>query len=245
MLRDTVVNPPSGQRPEQIIIFFHGYGSSGASMANHVGNLLSSELPNTRIYCPDGPTKLGEDKHGNTYHSWFQVDDMLDNPDCDIVAQRARQASPAVQKYIDDVIKREGITEDRVIIAGFSQGGTMAFYAGLLRETEVAGVYSLSGGALDRLGTPTSKPPVALLAGENENQGYSGHPMAKAAHAQLDQQGFRTDCIVLPNQGHSITPESMRLLGQLTRFLTPDTPRPPVSAPVQNKQNQRIKPPGF
>jgi|GEM_PF-1171144 len=237
MLHDVVVNPPSGCA-ENIIIFFHGYGSGGAAMAQHVGNLLAPHLPDTKIYCPNGPIKIGEDRDGRTYHSWFPVEDMLDDPDNDKAAARLRMAMPEIQSYIDDVLKREGIGEDRVIIAGFSQGASAAFYAGLLREMPVAGVYSLSGGALDRLTDPQSKPPVALLAGEHENQGYSGHPMARAAYGLLKDMGFKADAVVLENQGHAITPESMRLLGQMTRYLTPDTPRPPAVQPVKNKQKQ-------
>ena len=242
MLHDVVVNPPSG-RTENIIIFFHGYGSSGPSMAQHVGNLLAPHLPDTKIFCPNGPITIGKDHDGNTYHSWFPVEDMLDNPDNDTSAARVRMAMPEVQAYIDDVLKREGISEDRVIIAGFSQGASTAFYAGLLRDTPVAGVYSLSGGALDRLTDPQSKPPVALLAGEHENQGYSGHPMARATYDLLKDMGFKTDVVVLPNQGHSITPESMRLLGQMTRYLTPDAPRPPITDAPKTPQKQPPKPP--
>lgn len=240
MLHDVVVNPPSG-RTENIIIFFHGYGSSGAAMAQHVGNLLAPHLPDTKIFCPDAPIKIGEDRDGNTYHSWFPVEDMLDNPDNDTSAARVRMAMPDIHAYIDDVLKREAISNDRVIIAGFSQGASTAFYAALLRDTPVAGVYSLSGGALDRLTDPQSRPPVALLAGEHENQGYSGHPMARATHDLLKDMGFKTEAVVLPNQGHSISPESMRLLGQMTRYLTPDTPRLP--APQTEKTLQKQSPP--
>lgn len=242
MLHDVVVNPPSG-RTENIIIFFHGYGSSGASMAQHVGTLLAPHLPDTKIFCPNAPIKIGEDRDGNTYHSWFPVEDMLDNPDNDTAAARVRSVMPDVQSYIDSVLKRENISEDRVIIAGFSQGASTAFYAGLLRDTPVAGVYSLSGGALDRLTDPQSRPPVALLAGEQENQGYSGHPMARATHDLLKDMGFKTDVVVLPGQGHSITPESMRLLGQMTRYLTPDAPRPPATEAPKTQQKQPPKPP--
>ncbi|HCS23333.1 MAG TPA: hypothetical protein PLW48_04675 [Alphaproteobacteria bacterium] len=241
MYSESISDPPNGQRAEQVIIFFHGYGSSGESMAQHVGGLLAPHLQTARLYCPDGPIVLGTDSEGKTYHSWFDVSDVLDNPDCDKVAPRAHQAALDAQKYIDDVVRREGISEDRLIIAGFSQGGTMAFYSGLLRTSEVAGVYSLSGGALDRLTQPVSKPPVGLLAGERENQDYSGFPMAQKTRAQLDAQGFRVDCAVLGGQGHEITPEAVKLLAQLTHFLTPKEPRP--SAPENGNKNKGFRPP--
>lgn len=242
MYSERIVDPPNGQLPQQVIIFFHGYGSSGESMAQHVGGLLAPHLQTARIYCPNGSILLGQDQDGNRYHSWFDVSDVLDNPDCDVVAPRAHQEALDAQKYIDDVLRREGISEDRLIIAGFSQGGTMAFYSALLRTSEVAGVYCLSGGALDRLTQPVSKPPVGLLAGEREHQDYSGYPMAQKTRAQLDAQGFRVDCAVLPGQGHDISPEAVKLLAHLTHFLTPKEPRGAPSLEKANK-NSGLKPP--
>jgi phospholipase/carboxylesterase len=119
--------------------------------------------------------------------------------------------------YIDKVIAEEGIPEDRVIIAGFSQGGTMAYYTALLRDSKVAGVYALSGGALDQLQDPVSSPKIGLVAGGKEAQDYSGAPHQEMMREKLEKAGFNVDCVIIPGQGHDISWKSMELLSVFTR----------------------------
>lgn len=45
---------------------------------------------------------------------------------------------------IDNEIK-EGISADRIIVGGFSQGGALALYSALVYPQQLAGVVSLSG----------------------------------------------------------------------------------------------------
>lgn len=234
MLTDHTVEPSNGKPPEYLVIFFHGYGSNGDLMAQHVGGLLGPLLPEAKIRCPDGPIKFYEMPDGKFGRSWFEIRDLFDGDklpeDRKEIARRAATAAKEMNDYIDKVIKEEGIPEDRVIIAGFSQGGTMAFYTGLLRDSKVAGVYALSGGALDLLANPASKPPVGLLAGAREEQDYSGAPHQLKVSAALDKAGFNVDCVILPDQGHDISWKSMELLSVFTRAVTSEAFKAKVAA---------------
>ncbi len=151
MLTDHSVAPHNGQKPEYLVIFFHPSGSTGKMMAQQVGKLLGPEMPNAKIRCPDGPVDL--DWGG--IRDWFEIRDLQEGGkpiDSDEIARRATAAAKDVNAYIDKVITEEDIAEDHVIIAGFSLGATMAFYAALLRDKRVGAVFALSGGALDRIG---------------------------------------------------------------------------------------------
>jgi phospholipase/carboxylesterase len=224
MLTDHSVEPKNGKPPEYLVIFFHGYGANGAVTAEQVGDLLGPLLPEAKIRCPDGPIEFYKMPDGQSGCSWFEIRDLFDGDnlpeDRGEIARRASAAARKINDYIDRVIAEEGIPEDRVIIAGYSQGGTMAFYTGLLRDSKVAGVYVLSGGALDLLERPVSKPPVGLVAGGREAQDYSGFPQAQKTHKALDAAGFFTDCVIIPDQGHQISWKSMELLSVFTRAVT-------------------------
>ncbi|TAL33688.1 MAG: hypothetical protein EPN97_09205 [Alphaproteobacteria bacterium] len=244
MLTDHTVDPKNGKSPEYLVIFFHGYGSNGELMAEHVGNLLGPLLPEAKIRCPDGPIDIHTTESGIVLKSWFELRDIIDgdkDPDSDEVGRRATGAAKEMNDYIDKVIAEEGISKDRVIIAGFSQGGTMAFYAGLLRDEPVAGVYALSGGALDRLTAPVSKPPVGLVAGGRENQHYSGFPHAQKTHKALDDAGFFTDCVIIPDQGHDISWKSMELLSVFTRAVTSEDFKSRAAAEQNNFPPKKIR----
>lgn len=223
MLKDYSVDAKSGEKPEYLVIFFHGYGSGGQQMADYVGGLLGEKLPEAKLRFPEGPIELHRDDEGHSYHSWFDIQDMVGDgkrPDPDKIGPRAAQAAEDINAYIDKVIAEEGVSPDKVILAGFSQGATMAYYAGLLRDDPVAGVYSLSGGALDRLADPKSKPPVGLVAGGEEHSDYSGNIHAQKVVKELDEAGFLTQCVLVPGKKHEISPESMDLLAAFTRIVT-------------------------
>jgi len=236
MINDYAREPLSGDKPDTLVIFFHGYGSSAALMAQHVGDLLGPLLPNAKLRFPDGPEKLGWDNH-----SWFDVQDVLANPDHQAnkatVAPRAAAAAKEMNDYVSRVMAEDGVSEKQVIIAGFSQGGTMAYYTALLRGSDVAGVYTLSGGALENLTNATSHPPAYLVAGGNEQQDYSGAPQADKTAALLRAQGFEAQSYIIPGQGHDITPKAMHLLADFAKAAAPankaSTPAPKAARPPQ------------
>ena len=216
MVSDYTRPPESGNKPEVIVIFFHGYGSSADLMRQYVGDMLGPMLPDAQLRFPDGPIQMGWNNH-----SWFDVQDVLDNPDDQAnkatVAPRAAEAAKAMNDYVSRVMAEEGVSEKQIILAGFSQGGTMAYYTGLLRDEAVGGVYALSGGALENLQQPKSMPPVGLVAGGLEQQDYSGAPQADKTAKLLRDIGFAAESYIIPGQEHQITPKAMDLLAAFTK----------------------------
>lgn len=233
MINDYTRPPESGEKPDVIVIFFHGYGSSADLMRQYVGDMLGPQLPNAQLRFPDGPIQMGWNNH-----SWFEVQDVLDNPDHQAnkatVAPRAALAAKAMNDYVSRVMAEEGVAEKQIILAGFSQGGTMAYYTGLLRDTEVGGVYALSGGALENLQQPKSQPVVALAAGGLEQQDYSGAPQAEKAAKLLQAMGFTADSYIIEGQGHDISPKAVSLLAAFTKAATRPKPAEVKPAPRKN-----------
>lgn len=241
MIHDYVREPYNGKKAEYLVIYFHGYGSSGALMEQYVGGLLGPLLPEAKLRFPDAPVQMGWDNH-----SWFELRDVIDTADVPelhgIVSARAAAAAQEMNDYIDRVIREEGIPADRVIIAGFSQGGTMAYYTALLRDTPVAGVFALSGGALDHIPEIRSRPPVLLVAGELEKQDYSGAPHAEKTRRFLDEKGFFVESVIVPDQRHETSPKAMELLSAFTRTVASEAFRT-KHAPAPEQDNRPAKPP--
>ncbi len=233
MINDYTRPPDSGEKADVIVIFFHGYGSSADLMRQYVGDMLGPMLPNAQLRFPDGPIQMGWNNH-----SWFDVQDVLSNPDHHAnkatVAPRAAEAAKAMNDYVSRVMAEEGVSEKQIVLAGFSQGGTMAYYTGLLRDEAVGGVYALSGGALENLQQPKSKPAVELVAGGLEQQDYSGAPQADKAAQLLQAMGFAADSYIIEGQEHKITPKAMDLLAAFTKAATKQKPAETRPAPRKN-----------
>lgn len=249
MLNDYSIDPKDGKKPEYLVIFFHGFSGDGCDAVKRVGGVLHPLLPEAKLRFPDAPIDLMPHPEDCAYQgpeeyrpqpgdikmrSWFDLMDMLTDPDSAKVRDRATAAAREINEYIDKVVAEEDISEDRVILAGFSQGATMAYYAGLLRDRPVGGVFSLSGGALDRI-DHISKPPVFLAAGDLERGHYSGMPHALHTHPLLEQAGFKAECVIIPDHGHDASPQAMSLLADFVHRLTP-APEQDNKPPKNNRK---------
>ena len=192
------------------LIFFHGYGSSANEMHDYLSQSFAEALPHFDIYFANAPLSTS---FNDAARSWFYIEDALNGPaDGNVMAPRALSAMPIIHEYIDNVLIAQNIDESRLILAGFSQGATMAFYAALQRSEPVLGVCSISGGALDQIKHIKSKPAVILLAGEIEHSLYSGREQAYKTHALLTENGFNAELSLSPGNEHSIDAYSIQKL---------------------------------
>lgn len=242
MIKDYQRPPHNGKAPTYTVVFFHGYGSSGALMHDYAGNLLAPLLPEAELRFADAPIQMGWD-----HHSWFELRDVVDAKIgtehlSQIVSQRAISAAKDVNAYIDHLIKEEGIPENRIILAGFSQGATMAFYAAMMRDKPLAGVFSLSGGALDRVPHIHTTLPVCLVAGELEQQDYSGAPHVQKAFDFLRSLNVLVQSTIVADQGHDISPKSMEIFRDfVSQIVSPSLNMP---AGMLNRKTE-YKPPSI
>lgn len=221
--------------PEYLVIFLHGYGGNGHNIIDRLNDFLSPLLPQAKLVCPDAPMTVPGNPEGAPWRQWFSVEGLDEDPDRYVIAERTMEQAPIVNAYIDEVMKRENVPADRVILAGFSQGATMAIYAGLTRDTPLAGIFSISGGAIDALPYVASKTPVALVVGGLEYgewkdgrwipNDYSGPSQLPRFEAHLQHLGISGLSRILPNVAHDLSREAMIQLAAMARVLIPDLPR--------------------
>lgn len=65
---------------------------------------------------------------------------MRENEDAEGIKASADYLNSLIQKEID-----AGIPADRIVLGGFSQGGAMSIYTGLMAKVKLAGIVSMSG----------------------------------------------------------------------------------------------------
>jgi predicted esterase len=125
------------------VIFFHGLGDSGsgwqffADMARQ-----SSEFDHINFVFPNAPTQSVTVNGGNSMPSWFDIQrfgEWTNNDDVDGYLKSLE----TVGKYIDEQITN-GITPDRIIVGGFSQGGGLALGTLALHEKKIGGILAFS-----------------------------------------------------------------------------------------------------
>ncbi|WP_028866169.1 alpha/beta hydrolase [Psychromonas aquimarina] len=123
------------------VIWLHGLGADGHDFEAVVPELaLPSNLP-VRFIFPHSPSIPVTINGGMIMPAWYDVADLSIDRKVDI--KQLRASADAVQKLIDREIER-GIKPERIILAGFSQGGAVAYQAALTYKQALGGLLVLS-----------------------------------------------------------------------------------------------------
>lgn len=132
---------PADSQPIAAMIILHGLGADGSDFAGIVPEFkLPSTLP-MRFILPHAPSIPVTINNGFVMPAWYDILDADVGRRVDEV--QLRQSAAAVHKLIDEQIAR-GIVSERIIVAGFSQGGAVAIEAALTYPQPLAGLLSMS-----------------------------------------------------------------------------------------------------
>ena len=136
---DCIVLEPS--RPAQAaIIWLHGLGADGFDFAPVPRQLDLPEEPSIRWVFPHAPSIPVTLNMGQVMPAWYDIASLesRDHDDAGI-----KRSSRAVRGLISHQIE-SGISPEKIVLAGFSQGGAIALYTGLREKRPLAGILALS-----------------------------------------------------------------------------------------------------
>lgn len=124
------------------IIWLHGLGADGYDFEPIAQQLLQSRrLANVRFILPHAREMAVTRNNGYIMPAWYDVYGIIP------VDKEDETGIQASQRYIDSLIQNEinrGIASERIVLAGFSQGGAIALYTALRYPQKLAGVLALS-----------------------------------------------------------------------------------------------------
>ena len=125
------------------IIWLHGLGASGDDFLPIVEQL---KLPKTiRFIFPHAPMRSVTINNGAIMRAWYDIKSF------DLTMYHNTNNHEGIlesQSIVNNLIEREisyGISPDRIVLGGFSQGGALALHAGLRFNKKLAGIVCLSG----------------------------------------------------------------------------------------------------
>jgi phospholipase/carboxylesterase len=131
----------TGEDPVGSIIWLHGLGADGHDFEAIVPELkLPSDLA-LRFVFPHAPIQPVTINGGMAMRSWYDILSF------DTDARADRDGVLKSSAFLDGLILREierGIRPEKVVIAGFSQGGAVAIQTALHTEHPIAGLMALS-----------------------------------------------------------------------------------------------------
>ncbi|HYD33833.1 MAG TPA: alpha/beta fold hydrolase [Methylophilaceae bacterium] len=124
--------------PDSAVIWLHGLGADGYDFEPVVKEL---DLPSTRFILPHAPVRPITINNGYPMRGWYDLFGL------EAGSRQDESGIREMQIHIAAVIAREnarGIPYERIVLAGFSQGGAIALHTALRFEHRLAGVMGLS-----------------------------------------------------------------------------------------------------
>jgi phospholipase/carboxylesterase len=98
-------------------------------------------LPNVRFILPHAPEMPVTRNNGYVMPAWYDIYGITP------ISKEDASGIQASQQYIDALIENEinrGIASERIVLAGFSQGGAIALHTALRQPNKLAAVLALS-----------------------------------------------------------------------------------------------------
>ncbi len=135
MLESIIKNP---QSKSACILWMHGLGADGHDFEQVVHML---NLPHIRFILPHAPFLPVTLNNGYEMRAWYDIFGL--QPDSPQDEQGIKKMQETINAMLEEEISK-GIPANRIVLAGFSQGGAIALHTATRFNQTLAGVLALS-----------------------------------------------------------------------------------------------------
>ncbi len=180
--------PAISGAPDSLVVFLHGFGSSGADFAP-IAEAWSAALPGTAFAHPNAPLPMDRGD-GQVGYSWFEF--------------AGREAAPSreaarltIDAMITEITDSWAIPDDRVVVVGFSQGAGVA-----VNVATCAGHHGVSMGGVVDTACDAEGGAVGIFMVHNQGDPRVPLDWAEAARAMLEDKGHSVAYRAYPGDRH-------------------------------------------
>ena len=141
-LNSIIIKPENGIEIKNAVILLHGYGGDGKDISMLSLN-WKRHMPNTVFICPNGHEVCQINPSG---FQWFD----LTKDDPDYILEQSIKAENKIQKFINEIKQEFNLTNNKICLAGFSQGCMLSLNVGLITEEKFSCIVGFSGKIIDQ-----------------------------------------------------------------------------------------------
>jgi phospholipase/carboxylesterase len=203
----------TGPAPKASIVWLHGLGADGHDFEPIVPGLGLPPSLAVRFVFPHAPMRPVTINGGWVMRAWYDIRDDGG------VRREDEPGVRASQEQIEALLARErgrGVAAERVVLAGFSQGGAMSLHVGVRHARRLAGILALScslplAETVAGEASPASRD-VPILMAHGTGDAVVAHARGVRARDLLRQLGYAVDWREYP-MPHAVCPDEIRDIG--------------------------------
>ncbi|HEX4495460.1 MAG TPA: alpha/beta fold hydrolase [Thermoanaerobaculia bacterium] len=197
---------PAGDGPFPAVILLHGWGASAHDLLGLAPLLFDGQAV---VLCPEGQVAVpfGGGQYG---HGWFPLRPG-EAPD----VEAFRHAADALKEFVGTATASYPIDPRRIVVAGFSQGGMMAYHLALSDPSRFAGLIALSSWFPQELAEEVPKLPgqegfpVLVLHGTRDDR-------IEVERARESREALRPYGVAMTyrelDMGHEVRQDALRIV---------------------------------
>lgn len=139
----TALIVPAVKKHTATVIMAHGLGDSGAGWVSLAENWRRRQkFDEVKFIFPNAPMIPITVNQGMRMPGWYDIPSFND-----LASRHDETGILKSQEYIHGLIKSEvsaGISSNRIVLGGFSQGGALAIFSGITATQKLGGIFGLS-----------------------------------------------------------------------------------------------------
>jgi phospholipase/carboxylesterase len=207
---EPAVEVETGANPAASVIWLHGLGADGHDFEPIIPELrLPSTLP-LRFVFPHAPLRAVTINNGYVMRAWYDI--AMSERGLEQNHEHIRESEKLLQAVIEKEIRR-GIACERIVLAGFSQGGAIALHAGLRYPGTLAGIMALSApvpyaeSLMAEVHPANAVVPVFIAHGTDDR--VVPYDLVQQAHQRMEARGLKLERHTYV-MGHTLVPDEIR-----------------------------------
>jgi phospholipase/carboxylesterase len=200
----------TGPKPAASVIWLHGLGADGHDFEALVPELRLPVQPALRFVFPHAPFRPVTINNGYVMRAWYDI--AMTERGFEQNAEHIREAQGILQGLIEAETRR-GMDSERIVLAGFSQGGAIALHAGLRYTKPLAGIMALSAPVpfvdvlMGEIQPANATTPVFMAHGTDDRM--VPYEIARQSHKAMQARGLSIEWHTYA-MGHSVAPDEIR-----------------------------------
>lgn len=211
---DTVIveHNPAQKKIDRAVIWLHGLGASGHDFEPVVPQLGLSDDMAVRFIFPHAPKRPVTVNGGMIMPAWYDILEM--SLDRKVDTAQIEESSQQIQ----DLIRREieqGVAPEYIVIAGFSQGGAVAYHVALGYPERLAGLMTLSTylATNDNIDYSTANKDMPILIEHGSHDPVVPVILGEQANQLLSDKGYNVTYRTYP-MAHQVCMPQIQNIGQ-------------------------------